>query len=106
MSANPWLKTLQLPLANTNYNLLTLMKAVDATVPIRAQYLQIQFDVDGGGARLRIGNDDVSNTNYGILLFATQAHSMWHDANSINLDQYYLRSDTAGLFVTISAGVL
>ncbi len=102
---NPWMKTVTMANPNQNYKLLDLMQAVDAQAPKRCAKLQIQFDVDAGGARLRLGNGDMTDTKYGVLLFATQAFGIELDLNLVFLDQIYLRCDTAARVGTITAVV-
>jgi len=112
MPSNPWLKTLNL-LQNTPQQLSALIQAKDPSMMgiisrnVRCQFIQIQFNVDAGAARLRIGNDDVSSSNYGVLLFASQAHTIYPgDVNSLQLDQIWLLCDTANEFVTVEIGTL
>jgi len=102
MPSNPWLKSLNLTAANTNYALLTLMQALDKSAPPRACSIQIQLDPSAGAAHLYIGNDDLSGTNCGVSLTAGQA--MPFDTtpqNLVNLSQIQLRSDTAGVQVNV-----
>jgi len=98
------MKSLQLANAEQNYNLLTLMRALDPRVPSNVEAIQIQFDVDGGGARLRIGNGDLSDTNFGVLLFASQAFTLepGSGANALPLGDIFLRCDTASLYVSVT----
>ena len=95
MAANPWLKTVSLTSLNTNYNLYTLMKAVDPAAPDRCCKLNLQLDVGAGAAKLFIGNDDISGTNFGVQLNAGQV-KVWEsgETNRILASQIWLRTDT------------
>ena len=103
----PWLHTLTLTSANTNYNLQTLMRAADAGLPtavaLRCQSLQIQFDIAAGGDVLYIGNSTLSPTDCGVILYATQAWSVPSvESNLIMPGDINLRSNGAGHVVYIS----
>ena len=104
MPSNPFLKSVIVTLANTNYNLLTLMQVVDKAAPTRCSKLNIQLDTLAGAANLYIGNDDISGTNFGAHLNAGQA-KIWEsgETDRIVLNQIFLRSDTAGVQVNIDA---
>lgn len=103
MASNPFLKTITLTTLNTNYSLLTLVQALDPGVTGRCCKLAIQLDPGAGGAKLFIGNDDLSGTNYGVALFAGQAQIYENAAlNVINASQIFLRSDTSGVKVNIT----
>jgi hypothetical protein len=106
MPSNPFLKSVTLAAANTNYNLLTLMQARDANAPSRCSKLNIQLDPGAGGALLFVGNDDISATNYGAALYAGQV-KVWEtgQVNNLVLNQIYLRCATAGVQVNIDATV-
>lgn len=92
------MRTITLASANFNFNLFTLLLAIDSQTSRRAQSIQLQLDQSAGGANLFIGNPDtLSATNYGVALVATQAFSIPSlDSNLILLDDIALRTDTAG----------
>jgi hypothetical protein len=74
MSANPWQKTLNLVDHSIAYNLFALIQASDVTVKYpQCCALDIQLDPGAGGAKLYIGNSDVSPTNRGTELVAGTA---------------------------------
>lgn len=104
MPENPWLKSVTLASANTDYSLLALMQAVDAAAPTRCSKLNIQLDLSAGSAHLYVGNSDVSGSNYGAVLVAGQV-KVWEmgETNRILLSQIYLLSDTASQQVNIDA---
>ena len=100
MGANPLMRTVTLASANQAYNLFTLLQALNTPPPIQykeCSKLQIQLDKDAGSANLFIGNQELANSSvdYGVSLFATQAHGIEEAGkNTINIDQYWLLSDT------------
>lgn len=100
---NPWLRSTIIAGANVNVSLLTLLQALDADAPKFVQALQIQADPDGGAARWRIGNSAMTDTDFGVLLFATQAFGISSvEQNLIGLRDIYIRCDTAGLRIAVS----
>src|SRR5208337_2944842 len=101
--ANPWMKCLTLASASTNYNLYALIKALDSKVPETVQGVQIQFDIDAGAARLRIGNSDLSDVNFGVLSFGTQALTRVtvYGMKALPLHDIWLRCDVPGLCVSV-----
>ena len=104
MPSNPFLKTVTLTAANTNYSLLTLMQALDPGQTGRLCKLTIQSDSGNGAANLYIGNEDLSGTNYGSHLVASQAVVFETvSMNLVNASQIYLRSDTNATKVNILA---
>jgi hypothetical protein len=103
MPSNPFLKSVTLTAANTNYSLLSLVQAKDPGVTGRCCKLGIQLDIGAGGAHLYVGNEDLSGTNYGAVLVAGQVQVYENAAlNVINCSQVYLRSDTAGVQVNVT----
>jgi hypothetical protein len=108
MSGNPWMKTVTLLNANQNYNLYTLMQVVDPNAPERVHKLQLQADqVHADASYYRIGNSDLSDTNYGVVLFSTQAFGIETSVtNSISTKEFYLRCNSAGKQFAVCAHVL
>jgi hypothetical protein len=104
MSANPWSKTLTLATANVAYSLLSLIQAVDPSVKYsQCCKLAIQEDGSMGGAKLRIGNSDISATNCGVSLLASQAQLFeGMDLNLYSLLDIYLMSDTNTCLVNVT----
>jgi hypothetical protein len=104
MAANPWLKRLLLPNANQAYNLYALMQAADATLAwAECSKLQIQFDVDAGAARFKIGNEDISATEYGVQLVASQAWGIEAiEQNLIFLKNIWVFCDTADQYFSVA----
>jgi len=87
--------------ASTPYQLSALLTALPAaTAPTlgavpRAEYIALQADPNAGGAKFYIGNEALSTTFYGILLYAAQTWPIYStDVNIIRLDQVYVMSDT------------
>jgi hypothetical protein len=101
--ANPWAKSVTLTTANTAYNLWALLQAADKSL----QYsecckLQIQSAIVNGGANLYIGNADVSSTNRGAEIVASQAFGIEAiEQNLIDLKQIFLVSDTNAVVVNV-----
>jgi hypothetical protein len=94
----PLLRSVTLILANTQYNLYSLLSALDVDTPKKACYVQLQFDPAAGGDLLYIGNSGVADisANYGASLVATQAwQSPSYDSNLILLSNILLRSNGA-----------
>lgn len=104
----PTLVTVTLTLANTNYKLADLLAAIDPDIigtltKGRCQYLQLQFDINAGADSLYIGNANLSPTNCGVILVATQAWPVQSlENNLIRTDQIYLRSNGAGHVVYVA----
>ena len=99
----PALLSVTLTAANTNYSLLALLRAIDADFPAKAQMVQIQHDPAAGADLLWIGNEDMSATNHGVELVATQAFPINSlDSNLINLGDIWLRSDGAGKRINVA----
>jgi hypothetical protein len=102
---NPWMHSVTLTLANTNYNLYTLMAVAEPNPPALVQRLQIQADPAGQAAEFRIGGAALSDTNYGVLIYATQAVIINDGGgqNTISTRGVYVRCNTAGLRIAITA---
>ena len=106
-SGNPWMKAVTLTLANTNYNLYSLMQGIETNAPERCHKLQLQADPSAtSSSQTRIGNADLSDTNYGVLLFATQAFGIESQTNSVVCSEFWLRCNLAGKTVSITSHVL
>jgi hypothetical protein len=107
MNGNPWMKTVTLPNANQNYNLLTLMQSIDIYAPERVHKLQLQADpVHADASYYRVGNEDLSDTNYGVVLFSTQAFGIEAPTNSLSTKEFYLRCTTGGKQFAVIAHIL
>lgn len=102
---SPWMRSLTLASANTNYNLFTLMQARDTGIQRHVQSCQIQFDISAGAANLYIGDASLlSATDLGVQLVASQAFSIPSlSSNLIVLDDIAVRSDTSGVRVNVVA---
>lgn|SRR3990167_4531616 len=112
VSRHPWMGSVTLTDANTNYSLRTLIEALDSSViPLTesgrsfpVQWLAIQLDVNAGGARLYIGNpNNLSGTNCGVELVATQVWPIWSmPTNLVQMDDVHVRSNTAGVRLNVT----
>lgn len=93
----PWLRSVTLAVAGTKYNLFTLLKAVDSTLPRHCQACQIQVDVNAGGARVYISNPEATtpSTDNGAELVSSQAYSIPSlSSNLIVLDDIIVATNT------------
>jgi hypothetical protein len=90
----------QLATRDTNYQLSQLLSS-DPTAPPRFHKIQIQADVDGGAARFRIGNQNLSDTNYGVMIFATQAFGVEADTNSMASTEFWIRCSDDGKYISV-----
>lgn len=105
---SPVYRTVVLTDANTNYVLSTLLAGLtsppDLGTPPRAAVVQLQVDIDAGAAEVRIGNPSLlSDTDFGVVLVATQAHTIGpFESNLILLDHIVLRSDLAAIKVGVA----
>ena len=106
----PWMGTLTLTTANTAYQLSALLDAlIGDNRPLfihsrSTQFVAIQADVDAGAAKLYIGNSNLSSTNCGVIIYATQVWPIYSmESNLIHLEQIYLMYDTTdGLKVNVT----
>lgn len=79
------------------------MQAKDPSITGRACKLSIQEDIGAGGAKVLVGNDDLTTTNYGAVLVAGQIVT-WENAalNVINASQIWLQSDTDATRINVN----
>jgi len=91
-------------LANTPYQLSALFGAINAEYARTTfQAANLQVDIDAGGVRVYVGNDDVSATNWGVKITGSQAVGL-NVPGSPNVDprHLYVMSDTAGVRLGVS----
>jgi hypothetical protein len=93
---SPWMHSVILTTAGTNYNLLTLVQAITPGLPTFCRSVQLQVDIGAGAAQVSIGSpDSLSSTDCGVTLVATQAwNSSFYVAGGINLGDIELVSNT------------
>jgi hypothetical protein len=61
--------------ADTNYDLLTLCRAIDANLVDGFSHIVIQSDANNGAAKVKVGKDSsLSNTRFGYELGAGEGH--------------------------------
>lgn len=102
MSHCPWMDSVTLTSTGTVYNLLTLLQAIDSKIPKKCQSVQLQVDLGAGGAKVYVGNSQVSATHCGAILVAGQAAiPIGYDSNLVLLSDIYLTSDTNAIQVNI-----
>ena len=97
----PTMHTVTLAAANTEYNLDTLLRAIDPTLPNRCLAVQIQFDSNAGADWLHIGNPGgQAADDAGVELFASQAFTVQStESNIVMLTSVALWSNGAGHLV-------
>ena len=80
---------------NVAASIFSLIQTLRPNTSKRACFLQVQFDIAGTG-NLYIGNSDVTSTNCGANLVASQANQQFaSDSNLILLDEIYLLTSAA-----------
>lgn len=85
---------LSVSVTGTAQSISNLIATLRPNASKRACYLQIQLDLAASG-NLYIGNSDVSSSNCGANLVASQANQQFaSDSNLISLDQIYLLAST------------
>lgn len=104
---NPRGLTVTLTDASTNYLLLTLLQALDTDFNSPAyqscRYLCVQVDVNEGADVVSWGNVDLSSTNTGRQLVATQFIEIFGGpGDTIALGTFYLRTTVAGTKVNVT----
>ena len=103
--ASPFMATFALTPADTNLNLWTLVKVVDSAFPQGVSEIRFQADATLGGSEdIRIGNTDLSDTNFGIELDADESARIGPQViNGIDLNTIFVRTseDTKTLSVVI-----
>ena len=98
------MKSITVPTADTNVDLLARMQVVDANAPTRVDKLQIQYDPETVGSFLRVGNSDVAAAVMGAKLMRGQAVTFEPTGqNGLQLNQITLRSDTDAIQLNIIA---
>lgn len=89
-----WAKTVSTGLANAKSSLYDLMMAFDTATqkaPHHVDAIQIQASPAGGAAKFWIGDADISPTNHGVELVATQAFTIQSLTGNMEfLKDYYL----------------
>lgn len=102
---NPWMHTVTLTNANQNYQLYALMQAIDPGSPLSVNFLQLQANPGGSGAKYYIGNADESGTDFGVELTAGQSQTFQDQSgnNLVSTASIYLRSDTASQTFSVIA---
>lgn len=100
---SPWMRTIELPLADTNYNLLDEAKVLDANCPRTVGSLFIQTDVEADEAVFNVGNPlTLDATDRGVDMFAGQPFSISSVVNNISLQHFSIRCNEAGKSVNIT----
>lgn len=84
-----------LTLANTNYNILSLVQAIEDTCPAACRELQIQAATANADVVL-IGDAELSATRFGYELARLDSAKYRSDHSNVILGGKYARSATAG----------
>jgi len=101
---DPWMRSVVLTNANENYNLYDLMKALDKGAPERGTKVQLQAPDQPFSGIVYIGNQQLTATDYGVFLFATQAFSIeLGQLNVIYFKMIFLRSTQASTRIGVTA---
>jgi len=80
---------------NAAASIFSLIQTLRPNTSKRACYLQVQYDISNSG-NLYTGNSDVTSTNCGANLVASQANQQFaSDSNLILLDEIYLLTSVA-----------
>jgi hypothetical protein len=68
----------------------------------RCQFLVLGNDINNGGAKLYVGNENLSLTFFGARIPAANFLPFWSmDANLIRIDQIWVMFDTQPSIVTL-----
>lgn len=84
--------TVTLTLADTNYNLLALIQAIEANCPAACTQLTIQNDPDDGPATLRIGDANLGAARCGYKLLRGDPAGYVRNLQNVLLGNIYLRA--------------
>lgn len=107
---SPWMGTINLATANTAERLSTLILATTnppltppSPAPLVAEYLTLQVAITEGGAKVFVGNDDVSSTNAGYELVAGASIPPYSlTGNHMSLGDIWLVSDANNTTVHVT----
>lgn len=98
---NPWMGSV---IANGTVaqSVYALLSAIWSDLPQKAQWISIQLNNDAGATVLYIGNSDVSATETGVQLVATQAKEIpAGSSNLLYLKDIYLLASTGEVQVNL-----
>lgn len=84
--------------ANTNYNLLTLVRVIDSTFVDQGDFV-IQVEDDGGAQVVKLGGSDLDATHYGFMMTIGDTGPHYQSLAGINV-----RSSLAAKKILISVG--
>ena len=107
MIVNPRGFTITLTLADTSYKLSDLIFIVDPDIQghhLQVQRLTLQADFNAGGTRFYVGNSDLTGTNRGVELVATQVvlyEAPYSPPELLHLEQIYVRANAAGKMMNV-----
>lgn len=105
---SPWFGTLRLPTSGQANQLTTLLRAKDAqqftpSEVIRFLWLTVQADDDLGAGNIYVGNSNVTSTEYGWRIVATQTVSIPSvESNLLTANDIWFISDTDAVDVHVS----
>ena len=105
---SPWFGTLRLPTNGLSNQLTTLLRAKDAaqftpSEVIRFLWCTIQADEDLGAGNIWIGNSNVSSSEFGWHLVATQSVSIpASESNLLIANDVWFISDTDAVDIHVS----
>lgn len=111
VSRTPWMGCVTLTTNGTAYKLSALLEALAAGADSpptlgnakQVAWLQLQIDIAAGAAKVYVGNSQVSTSNFGVVLVATQTLPIdIASSNLVRLDQIWLLSDTDAVKIGVS----
>lgn len=98
----PFHQLVTLPLADTTYNLFSLMEVVTPNAPRKCNTLYLA----SGGANtnnIAIGGSNMAAMTDGDAMFPTGSRQYKGDMNSVSTTEFYVRSDAADQQVFVHA---
>jgi len=88
--------TVTLTTHGTVYNLWTLIKATFPNADGACRELNLLGDPGNGAAKIFVGGNNVSSSNFGVQLIASQSQTYRSNLNNVSLGNKGVVSDTDG----------
>lgn len=94
--------TVTLTTADTNYNLLTLLQAVDPTCPPTARELIVQSSrANAGGSYINVGDGSMGASRCGYELAVRESRTYRSNKQDVFLGAMYVRPSANGLVLNV-----